>query len=171
MKKLLPTIAELRAGRVTPKQREQFKALLIEVSQELAGMNEQYLAWEAEAERLFEALEDADLPQTEAYLRQNPPSSGAIAILMIIAQDRYKTQKQRDIAKGDRPSLLNDALRQLIKNKPDITPTQAKDALDRRFKKGPTKITRHEDSGKLGTAKISGLKDRLARIRNPKSPA
>lgn len=135
MKKLLPTIAELRAGRVTPKQREQFKALLIEVSQELAGMNEQYLAWEAEAERLFEALEDADLPQTEAYLRQNPPSSGAIAILIL------------------------------------ITPTQAKDALDRRFKKGPTKITRHEDSGKLGTAKISGLKDRLARIRNPKSPA
>lgn len=135
MKELLPTIAELRVGRVTPKQREQFKALLIEVSQELAGMNEQYLAWEAEAERLFEALEDADLPQTEAYLRQNPPSSGAIAILIL------------------------------------ITPTQAKDALDRRFKKGPTKITRHEDSGKLGTAKISGLKDRLARIRNPKSPA
>jgi hypothetical protein len=57
-------------------------------------------AWEEEATELFNALNDADIVQVEAYIHQNPPSAGAIGVLLLVAKDKFKVELAKSGGKG-----------------------------------------------------------------------
>ncbi len=55
-------------------------------------------AWEDEAKKLFDATENvgiSDVNQLTDYIRNNPPSAGAIALLLLVAQDKYKENSEK----------------------------------------------------------------------------
>ena len=74
---------------------ENIKRQAAETAAHIVEFSRSIRALEDEAEALFEAIDDADLPTIERYVREHPPSSGAIGFLVLIAQDRYKSKLAR----------------------------------------------------------------------------
>jgi hypothetical protein len=55
--------------------------------------------WEAEAKALFQNVGfDKPVDEIESYIRSNPPSAGAIALLIKIAQDELNSKRARHAA-------------------------------------------------------------------------
>lgn len=99
-----PTLADLRAENVTDEERAAFSAQFREIAETFAAVAEKTKAWEAEATALFDALSEASLPEVKAYIEQHPPSAGALAFLVFVAQDRFRTaQARKNAAKSNAP--------------------------------------------------------------------
>ena len=57
-----------------------------------------FSAWEDEAAKLYEELHDATVPEAEKYIKEHPPSAGAIAILILVTADKLHSDKAKHAA-------------------------------------------------------------------------
>ncbi|MES1987813.1 MAG: hypothetical protein V4440_07240 [Pseudomonadota bacterium] len=64
-------------------------------------------AWEIEADKLFKALDEASLPEAEAYLLLNPPSAGAMGFLLLVARDKFKSERASVAARASHKDTDN----------------------------------------------------------------
>ena len=100
----LPTLANLKEGDVSDEWKDYFAQVArTEPFNKLNKIVANHKTWQAEAESLFQALEGADFDQWEQYIENNPPSSGAIVFLVLVAQDKFKTEMARKAAQSPRP--------------------------------------------------------------------
>ena len=73
-------------------------------------------AWTAEANELFQAAKDTGyltVNQLDDYLKSNPPSAGAIAMLVFMVQDKFKRESASTRAKAVRKKNEKEAALQL----------------------------------------------------------
>lgn len=66
----------------------------------------QLAAWESEATALFAAFNEGSFSDFEAYVRDRPPSAGTIGFLVLVAQDKLMSDKQRGRATHPRKRSL-----------------------------------------------------------------
>lgn len=88
-----PTFKEVREGiEVSKEWREYFAESMKRISPLIKTVIENADAWKAEAAALYEALHEADIHQAEKYIAKHPPSAGAIAFLILVTQDKFKSE-------------------------------------------------------------------------------
>jgi hypothetical protein len=73
---------------------ETFDALRADMAAHIAA----FAKYKREAEQLFDAMDGADLLTIDRYVREYPPSPGAVGFLVLVARDRFKTEAQRNAA-------------------------------------------------------------------------
>lgn len=75
------------------KESEQFNSDLNVLAETYGKVQSIIQAWKEEAKLLFNAAENvgiADVDKLAEHIRNNPPSAGAIALLILVVQDKYK---------------------------------------------------------------------------------
>lgn len=88
-----PTLAEAKAGNVPEEWREYFEHAMRQVAPDIQRIAQNAEAWKSEAAALFDALHATHLSQAEKYIRDHPPSAGAIAFLILLAEDKFKSEQ------------------------------------------------------------------------------
>ncbi|OIR08985.1 hypothetical protein GALL_89800 [mine drainage metagenome] len=69
------------------------------------SIHSEFQAWETEANALFQAAENlqfGNINLLEAYIRSNPSSAGAIALLLFVVRNKFKSDSASERAKSPR---------------------------------------------------------------------
>jgi hypothetical protein len=89
----MPTLDDAKAGNVSEEWQEYFEQTTRKLEQNFQRIVENTPVWRAEAKAIFSALHGTDLAQAEKYISEHPPSAGAIAFLILLAQDKFKSDQ------------------------------------------------------------------------------
>ena len=110
-----PTMAEAKAGAVTDEWSEFLVHMMETLAPDFRRIANNVEAWETEATALFNALHDADLSQAEKYIIEHPPSAGAIAFLILVTQDKFKSEQatRGAYARHSKPGGSHEKARQI----------------------------------------------------------
>lgn len=110
----MPTLDDVEAGNVSEEWREYFEQAAQRIAPNFQRIVDNAHLWQSEAKAIFDALHGTDLAQAEKYISEHPPSAGAIAFLILLAQDKFKSDLAARAASAAH-SGHNDKARQIRK--------------------------------------------------------